>query len=79
MTWQVTDKRQRVRACDVMTERAHPSGAWVCTAVVTDDITGFDWYHSQTFYGYGKREAVATFVADCAERGFRLAVMEWEA
>lgn len=79
MTWQMTDKDQRVRACDVMTERSHPSGAWACSALVTDDATGFGWYHTQSYYGFTKREAVARFVTDCAERGFRLAVMVWEA
>ncbi len=46
-------------------ERIH-SGAVVLTALVKDrnrdgNPWGAPFYHSRTFYGYGKREAVALF------------------
>ncbi len=50
----------------ITTERVPHSGAIIVTALVKDgDPRGNPWgspfYHSQTFYGYAKREAVAVF------------------
>lgn len=56
---------------DVMIEQVRHSGAFACSAIVTDDATGFDWVETTTFYDYGRAEAVAMFVARCAEQGYR--------
>lgn len=47
----------KITAKDVTASKLFPSGAWECSAIVR----GY-WVH-RTFYGYGKRKAVAMFVS----------------
>ena len=56
----------------ITTERIAHSGALVLSALVRDSLTPFAWYESQTFYGYGVREAQALFREYLASSGMRL-------
>jgi hypothetical protein len=56
----------------ITTERVAHSGALVLSALVRDSLTPFNWYETQTFYGYGVREARALFREHLTSNGMKL-------
>jgi hypothetical protein len=54
----------------ITTEKAHPSGAWIVSALVADG--GAPFYQRRTYMGYSKREAVAMFRDSLTRDGLRI-------
>ena len=48
----------RIRPANVLAEKAHPSGAWVVSALWRG------YRQARTYYGYTKREAIRLYVEE---------------
>lgn len=55
----------------ITAERVQHSGAYIVSALVRE--SGLEWFYSESYYGYTKRESVKRYRESLKSKGYKLA------